>query len=67
MPGSPLPIVPKDLLRLEGTVTLCGALAPEAVEETDEDCVMVFGRGTVPCGCGFCPGGLCCTDGRGGA
>jgi hypothetical protein len=56
MPGSPLPIVPNALFWLEGMVTLCGALAPEAVEEMEEDCARALGIGKTPGDCGLCPG-----------
>lgn len=59
MPGSPLPIVPKDFLWLEGIVTLCGALAPEAVDEMEEDCARAFGIGKIPKDCIFCPARFC--------
>lgn len=57
MPGNPLPTVPNALPWLEGTVTPCGTLEPDAVEEPEEDCAVAgFGNGRAPKGWGFCPG-----------
>ncbi len=50
MPGKSLPIVPNDLPLLDGVVTGCGALAPEAVDVMVADCSKGFGRGAVPKG-----------------
>ncbi len=62
MPGNPAPTVPNDLPRLDGWVTPCGALAPEAVEDIVDDgvggCV-----GSVPSGWVFWPGWFCGPEG----
>ena len=54
--GHPVRTVPNDLSWLEGMVTPCGALAPEAVEDTDDDCARGLGMVKAPNDCEFCPG-----------
>ncbi len=56
IPGNPWPIVPNVLPWLEGMVLLCGALAPDAVEEMADCCAKGLGIGMVPGDCRFCPG-----------
>lgn len=56
-------MVPKDLPWLDGMVTPCGALAPEAVEEIEDGCASRFEPGRVPNDCAFCPGWFWGPDG----